>query len=463
MQASFPPASCLVSESIAAIKGSFKARLYPRKFQALATRSRCEYQDGYLNGQSRAYGRLCQRTHSSDVRHGQSKSSCTYNLARYSTSPGKNIKKENSNSSDPVAQQGARSDQESSVSTLEPEPPLGQRVRKLMRHVAHPVAIVTSISPVQTIDVGATISSFNTVSLEPDTVVSIHLRLPSSTFEAISDSQIFNLHIMREGPESASLAALFTKGNGEAGFRLLERDTQYIAGQLGGVQAKAPFLQSLRDKPSDAIILSMLECEYMSSLTVKVGDVAVVFGKVKSIHPYGDLSIPTPGNRSLVYVDGTYSRVTKHHESFDAQIDQLKDITSTFFVIQEGIARVIKDVTSELSQDLQNPALQPVNDKLRRLKHSLKSSEIFYEEMIQPFLSNYGLGIEASPQVVSNTAKRSSKGSVSGPMTSRRGFSTFRANFQDIYAGHPPISGTGRQIGGSSAVHEEEVAPGLKG
>ncbi|OJD10133.1 hypothetical protein ACJ73_09925 [Blastomyces percursus] len=101
--------------------------------------------------------------------------------------------------------------------TSSPENQIGDQVRLLMRRVPHPVAIITSTDPkaltAQTAFRGMTVSSFNTVTLYPDTIVSFNVKLPSETFNAIDASSRFLVHLLAPTDATARLARDFSRGN----------------------------------------------------------------------------------------------------------------------------------------------------------------------------------------------------------------------------------------------------------
>ncbi len=72
---------------------------------------------------------------------------------------------------------------------------IGERMRDYMRRVPQSVAIITAtdINDSQHAQRGATVSSFTTVTLEPEVVVSLNLKLPSTTYDAILSSYRFDI------------------------------------------------------------------------------------------------------------------------------------------------------------------------------------------------------------------------------------------------------------------------------
>lgn len=86
-----------------------------------------------------------------------------------------------------------------------------------MRRVPYPVAIITATDPSGPPDTsafrGMTVSSFNTISLSPQPVISFNVRRPSETLNALLASGRFLVHLLSPGPATATLARDFSKGN----------------------------------------------------------------------------------------------------------------------------------------------------------------------------------------------------------------------------------------------------------
>ncbi|KAJ5496066.1 hypothetical protein N7539_001182 [Penicillium diatomitis] len=92
------------------------------------------------------------------------------------------------------------------------------QVRLLMRQVPYPVAIITATdpttSPSETTSFrGMTVSSFNTVTLHPEPVISFNVKRPSETLNALIKSGRFLVHLLASSPATATLARDFSKGN----------------------------------------------------------------------------------------------------------------------------------------------------------------------------------------------------------------------------------------------------------
>jgi len=205
---------------------------------------------------------------------------------------------------------------------------LADSVKRLMRHVPHPVAVITatdiSVSPEGGPNGwrGATVSSFNTVTLSPTPVVSFNIRKISSTFNAMRSSGLFNVHLLSEAAESTDIASKFASGNASSPFHDEEGEIESFADLTDPVRSARssrlpPILQS-RDEKGQLMVPFRLHCRFMGDKIVDIGDHVVLFGEVVQIfhddsafhdHP---ATLPKP---CLVYVNGRYSRVDGHvHE-----------------------------------------------------------------------------------------------------------------------------------------------------
>ncbi|KAL4781441.1 flavin reductase like domain-containing protein [Aspergillus varians] len=106
---------------------------------------------------------------------------------------------------------------------------LSTQIRLLMRQVPYPVAIITSTDPNPSTTHpesksksrsdptsqfrGMTVSSFNTVTLTPQPVISFNVRRPSETLHALLSSGRFLVHLLATNQHTAALARDFARGN----------------------------------------------------------------------------------------------------------------------------------------------------------------------------------------------------------------------------------------------------------
>ena len=85
-----------------------------------------------------------------------------------------------------------------------------------MRRVPYPVAIITATDPhgpVEKAYRGMTVSSFSTVTLNPEPVLSFNVKRPSETLSALLSSGRFLVHLLAPAKRTAALARDFAKGN----------------------------------------------------------------------------------------------------------------------------------------------------------------------------------------------------------------------------------------------------------
>ncbi|KAI9736957.1 MAG: hypothetical protein M1834_000546 [Cirrosporium novae-zelandiae] len=175
-------------------------------------------------------------------------------------------------------------------------------VRNLMRRVPQNVAVILSKDLPLEKDgkardrkFGLTVSSFNTVSLDPIPIVSFNIKLPSRTWTAIDRSHAFTVHLLNDSRVATSIARKF------AGPDLAHKGVQPsdIEEMTYKVSGRSPLL-----KVMDAVSFAF-QCELLS--THSVGDHMVVFGKVEKVYcpegaeslKYSDKSTLCYGNRSF--------------------------------------------------------------------------------------------------------------------------------------------------------------------
>lgn len=202
---------------------------------------------------------------------------------------------------------------------------LSSSVKQLMRHVPHPVAVITatdvSVNPEGGPEGwrGATVSSFNTVTLSPIPVVSFNIRKISSTFDAMRSSGLFNVHLLSEAVGATDIASKFASGNASSPFHDEDGEIESFALLTDPVRtapsSKLPPILQSRDEKGQLMAPFRLHCRYMADKVIEVGDHVVLFGEVLQIFHNDNAyhgqasSAPKP---CLVYVNGRYSRVESH-------------------------------------------------------------------------------------------------------------------------------------------------------
>ncbi|KAK2808099.1 hypothetical protein FQN50_005017 [Emmonsiellopsis sp. PD_5] len=223
-----------------------------------------------------------------------------------------------------------------STSTSSHPTEISNNVRLLMRHVPHPVAIITSTDPrapsPTTAFRGMTVSSFNSVALYPEAVVSFNVKLPSETFNAIRTSSRFLVHLLAPAERTARLARDFARGNesvmGKGGFRFLSSRGEGGGGGDGdgngdglpvipeGEPPRLSLTDAEAEAESDGNVINtpdfpfIFECQYLPQ-SVKIGNNAVVLGRVvniirasaKTADDLTDAAAHNPEQLCLTYAD----------------------------------------------------------------------------------------------------------------------------------------------------------------
>ncbi|KAM5432361.1 hypothetical protein MferCBS31731_007564 [Microsporum ferrugineum] len=180
---------------------------------------------------------------------------------------------------------------------LDAESSIQTQVRRLMRLVPHPVAIVTSTephSPPNAAFRGMTVSSFNTVTLNPAPVISFNVKTPSETYNAICSSSRFLVHLLPPSENMARLALEFSKGYENVALKGNRQDVPFFRFTAPGDVKALPSVQS--GEPPRLVINGaegdlkaqrshfpfIFECQYLPQST-RVGDHVVVFGTVMNV------------------------------------------------------------------------------------------------------------------------------------------------------------------------------------
>jgi flavin reductase (DIM6/NTAB) family NADH-FMN oxidoreductase RutF len=230
------------------------------------------------------------------------------------------------------------------------------QVRKAMRSVPQPVSIITStdISTGRPVFRGATISSFNTVTIEPTTIVSLNIKRPSSTFDAIESSGYFLVHLLKADKTTSELANAFTKGNSADHFRKLKKVSQarlpQAFGQAATVSAGPPLIEGYSSP-------GCLLCRYLPQKTVRLGDHVVVFGIVDRVTKELN-KLEDSGITCLAYANGQYGCVSHLELSSEPTISSaaFRDFVSKIRLMDHSCLRTLMLSTAYL--DPPDPGLK---------------------------------------------------------------------------------------------------------
>lgn len=189
-------------------------------------------------------------------------------------------------------------------------------VKRLMRTVIHPVAIVTAADAETDTVYGATISSFHTVSFDPEPVVSLNLRADSTTLKTILATGRLTISFPTNDFAGIELAQAFSKGNSPSPF---VSQGGILAGQHH-IQVSVPYPPAVynhwrRHRSNNSGLAFALTADLTGHL--QAGDHYVLTASVMSGHslvtenyPYlcDDSEIPYfTAVQSLAYIHGMYT------------------------------------------------------------------------------------------------------------------------------------------------------------
>ncbi|KAL8941192.1 MAG: hypothetical protein Q9211_001906 [Gyalolechia sp. 1 TL-2023] len=205
---------------------------------------------------------------------------------RLLTSPPKTTRPEDAKAS--LQNVNANKSKASSASS-EDESSLPDKVRAMMRRIPHPLTVITAQSVHSSLPSGLLVSSFNTITLSPSPYVSLNLKLPSSTYLEIQQSQTF----VASAISSVQLAR---------DFLLDKKDRRFPIALRNNVRDGDSRLKSGRGG------IWWMRCQYMERESVQVADHVVVIGKVTETGFYSNDSrdAGSAHGSPLIYSEGKY-------------------------------------------------------------------------------------------------------------------------------------------------------------
>lgn len=189
-----------------------------------------------------------------------------------------------------------------------------------MRNLRHTLVVITTckdadwpfeqspsrladLSPFYTSFCGATVSSFNTVTLGPPPIVSFNLRVPSKTLSGILKHKQFRVNVVRATRLGATIAHAFVQGKHEEAFEHAAALHHWVG--LDNVQAlaertslgdSAPFIHGVG-------IRAIISCKAIPEKFVDVGDHVIVVAEVLRVRSVGrvDTSVLRIKPKKLAY------------------------------------------------------------------------------------------------------------------------------------------------------------------
>ncbi|SMR60690.1 unnamed protein product [Zymoseptoria tritici ST99CH_1A5] len=194
-------------------------------------------------------------------------------------------------------------------------------VRAAMRSLSHPVVVITSALPAPgdfpgTGEIrfrrhrGVTVSSFTTVALSPEPIISFNLKVPSSSWEAIRKSEKMQIHLLAASPRGAAIAHAFTQPY-EQPHGAFDAVRKLGVTVMSKSSATPPWLS---DTHGD--INYVLKAKTLAEKCVEVGDHVIVVATVTRVQKY-PASLRTLTNPEgqepdefdgLAYASGGYRR-----------------------------------------------------------------------------------------------------------------------------------------------------------
>ena len=180
-----------------------------------------------------------------------------------------------------------------------------EKLRHCMRRVPQSVAIITArdMNDLQNAWRGATVSSFTTVTFEPEVIVSLNLRLPSTTYDAILTSNRFDVNMLKASGRGAELASCFASPLEEARRKAfaMERRPQSSSLTFHPLFSRSHGVQNP--------VAFRIPCCYMPEKTVQIGDHVVIYGKAEAIARKSYDLRAGETTTCLAYIDGCYGYV----------------------------------------------------------------------------------------------------------------------------------------------------------
>lgn len=137
---------------------------------------------------------------------------------------------------------------------------LARAIRINMRAIPHPVALISCNAP--TGPAGMLVSSFNTITLNPDPYISFNVKLPSRTYSALSSHGTFNVHAL-------NITGIWL-GHAFLQWKVKKGD-------------KWPGLGKKETLVDHVGVKFTLMCEWVREKSVEVGDHVVVVGRVRNV------------------------------------------------------------------------------------------------------------------------------------------------------------------------------------
>ncbi|KAI1627135.1 flavin reductase like domain-containing protein [Exophiala viscosa] len=235
--------------------------------------------------------------------------------------------------------------------TMQSRQLIADKVRRVMRKIPHPVAIITATDTTASPSGGpeawrgATVSSLNTVTLSPYPVISFNINKISSTLDAIYATGHFNVHFLSSSPQGKMIASKFARGNASSPFYDEHGELEPFVRQLEAGPAPSPVSPPIirpRFPGKPVAVPLRLHCTLMQSKVVEIGDHLVVFGRViRTFYQNDHFDRDTAGETPiLVYANGDYNRCERYkkfkHINVPKHVEKQSDAEGNAPVDEDG-------------------------------------------------------------------------------------------------------------------------------
>jgi flavin reductase (DIM6/NTAB) family NADH-FMN oxidoreductase RutF len=193
-----------------------------------------------------------------------------------------------------------------------------------IHYKAHPKGVPNpAIKPTKPRDYrGITLSSFMTITLEPEPIICFNIKYPSETYAAIAQSKHFLVHVLEASENGMLIADAFTKGSKHAkdfirgGRTGLEVTKVEVMTRFKGERMSLPMLRAKS-------VMRVLRCSVLPK-TLMVADHMVVFARVEEIWESEEGGLE--GKTGLCYADGRYRGVGELKEDIVEEEEEKKKV-----------------------------------------------------------------------------------------------------------------------------------------
>ncbi|KAH6720182.1 flavin reductase like domain-containing protein [Leptodontidium sp. MPI-SDFR-AT-0119] len=245
----------------------------------------------------------------------------------------------------------------SSTQTLSPAEAHSQKFRHIMRLMPHPIVVLTTMASKtpgvvdwskpgdskEEIDPslyrGMTLSSFTSLSMGPEPLITFNIGFPSRTLSALTETRHFLIHVLKANTGGSYVADAFTKGNAVHAIPGSEDGKETVVNtafhEAGSQEHMTVRVHEMEHSGKRGVRLPLLDCR--SAVTavlesqvlgegdraggglIRIGDhvlvVAKVTGVVAGVGGYTDttkfISVDSKSTRGLCYRDGKYAKARK--------------------------------------------------------------------------------------------------------------------------------------------------------